>query len=158
MGINRGKQFEQLVKEQIEKLSNVSIDRLYDITTGYINQSNICDFIIYKKPNILYLECKAIHGNTLNFKSNIRQNQWEGLLAKSTYITGAEAGILVWFIDLDKTLFLDIQYLDLLKSKGNKSFNINKDINVIPTIELSGKKKKVFFEYDMNKFIKDVIA
>lgn len=67
MGINRGKQFEQIVKSQIEPLPNVSIDRLYDVTTGYVNQCNICDYIVYKKPNILYLECKAIHREYLEF-------------------------------------------------------------------------------------------
>lgn len=67
MGINRGKQFEQIVQSQIEQLPNVSIDRLYDVTTGYANQCNICDYIVYKKPNILYLECKAIHRKYVEF-------------------------------------------------------------------------------------------
>lgn len=38
MGINWGKQFEQLVQKQIEVLPNISIDRLYGVTTGYTNQ------------------------------------------------------------------------------------------------------------------------
>ena len=67
MAINRGKQFEQLIQSQIEQLPNVSIDRLYDVTTGYANQCNICDYIVYKKPNILYLECKAIHRKYVEF-------------------------------------------------------------------------------------------
>lgn len=67
MGINRGKQFEQHLREQFKELNNVSIDRLYDITTGFKNQNNICDFIVYKYPNILYLECKAIHRKHIKF-------------------------------------------------------------------------------------------
>lgn len=91
----------------------------------------------------------------MNFKAHIRENQWDGLLKKSS-IDGVIAGIIVWFIDLAKTLFLDIVYLDWLARKGNKSFNINKDITKIPVIELDGKKKKVFFEYDMQKFMEEV--
>lgn len=77
MGINRGKQFEYVLKKQFEKIPDISVDRLYDITTGYINQNNICDFIVYKDGTLNYFECKAIHGNTLNFKSHIRENQWK---------------------------------------------------------------------------------
>ena len=76
---------------------------------------------------------------------------------KKSSIQGVSAGILVWFIDLDKTLFLDIVYLDWLARKGNKSFNINTDINKIPVVELEGQRKRVFFEYNMEKFIEEVI-
>lgn len=61
MGINRGKQFEDKLREQFEKISNVSIDRLYDVTTGFKNQNNICDFIVFKEGTLNYFECKAIH-------------------------------------------------------------------------------------------------
>lgn len=155
MGINRGKQFEKQLQSQFEKLDNVSIDRLYDVTTGYKNQNNPCDFIVYKNGTLNYFECKAIHGNTLNFKSHIRENQWDKLLNKSK-IPGVNAGILCWFIDNDKTLFIDIQYLDMLKENGNKSFNVNIDIHKIPTIEIEGKKKRVLFEYNLEKLLEDL--
>lgn len=155
MAINRGKQFENLLKEQFEKIPNISIDRLYDITTGYKNQNNPCDFIVYKDGTLNYFECKAIHGNTLNFKSHIRENQWDKLLKKS-WIPGVNAGIICWFIDLDKTYFIDIEYLDYLKEQGNKSFNAISDIDKIPVIEIKGKKKKVFFEYELENLLEDL--
>lgn len=151
MSVNRGKQFEDIIREQFKKLKNVVTIRLYDVTTGYINQNNICDLIVYDEGTLNLIECKAVHGNTLNFKSHIKQNQWDGLLEES-YKPGVNAGILVWFIDHDVTLWLDIQYLQDLKESGYKSFNVKDRMSVY---ELAGVKKKVFFEYDLRKFLKD---
>ena len=103
----------------------------------------------------IILNVKQYIGNTLNFKSHIRQNQWEGLLEKSV-INGVTAGIICWFIDHDLTVFLDIEYLDFLKEKGYKSFNITKDSNFIPTVILYGKKKRVHFDYDLKRFMGDL--
>ena len=50
MAQNRGKQFEDVIKQSFEKLEDVSIDRLHDQTTGYVGSSNICDFIVYRYP------------------------------------------------------------------------------------------------------------
>lgn len=111
--------------------------------------------MVYKEGTLNYFECKAIHGNTLNFKSYIRDNQWNGLLAKS-FISGINAGIICWFIDVDKTVFLDIQDLQYLSECENKSFNIMKDINKIPVTEIDGIKKRVFFEYNLEKFLEDI--
>ena len=46
MATNRGKQFEEVIKEAFESIPDVSIDRLHDQTTGYRGSSNICDFIV----------------------------------------------------------------------------------------------------------------
>lgn len=155
MGINRGKQFEQIIQKQFEQLSDISVDRLYDVTTGFKNQNTVCDLIVYKKGTLNYFECKAIHGNTLNFKSHIRKNQWDKLMEKSL-IPGVNAGIICWFVDNDSTLFLDISDLDYLRKCGNKSFNINLDIKRIPAVFINGKKKRVFFEYDLDSFLEEI--
>lgn len=122
---------------------------------GYSGVNNPCDFIIYRYPNILYLECKAVHENTLNFKSDIKENQWDGLLEYSK-VNGVNAGIICWYIDWDITVFLPIEYLQAMKEDGYKSFNIRKDINEIPIVILDGEKKRVFFEYDLEKFMEEI--
>ena len=99
-------------------------------------------------------ECKAIHGNTLNFKSHIRENQWEKLL-KYSNIPGVNAGIICWFIDWDITVFIDIQDLEFMKNINKKSFNV-KWLNENPIIEIQGKKKKTFFEYNLEEFLKEI--
>ena len=50
MAENRGKQFEQKIREAFLKIPNVSIDRIPDQTMGYKGACNISDFIVYKEP------------------------------------------------------------------------------------------------------------
>lgn len=154
MANNRGKQFESLIRESFEKVAGVSIDRIPDQTMRYKGANNICDFIVYKYPFEFYIECKSVHGNTLPF-SNIKENQWDGLLAKSK-IPGVYAGILCWWIDKDVTLFLPIDELELEKQHGWKSvrYDIEQDNGIV---KIKGKKKRVFFEYDMGQFFEEVI-
>ena len=155
MGINRGKQFEGLLREQFEKVPDTLCLRLYDVTMGYSNINNPCDLIVYKDNTLNLFECKAIHGNTLNFKSHIRENQWNKLLQYSK-IPGVNAGILCWFIDVDETAFLPIECLQYLVKEGNKSFNITKELDRILMVEIKGRKKKVFFEYNLKKLLEDI--
>lgn len=148
MAINRGKDFEQRIRDAFERVEGVSIDRLHDQTTGFKGSSNICDFIVYKKPYEYYIECKSVHGNTLSF-SNITETQWNGMLEKSK-IPGVFAGVICWWIDKDITKFIPIQALQWNKENGYKS--IRYDHNAISFIEINGKKKRVFFDYDMEDF------
>lgn len=161
MGINRGKQFEDKLKEQFEKLPDTLCLRLYDVTTGFKNQNNPCDFIVFRDGTLNLFEVKAVHGNTLNFKSHIRENQWYKL-QKYSVLPAVNAGIIVWFIDKDFTLYLPIGLLHELKLEDFKSFNINDYIDdTLPPvyehpIEILGTKKKVFFEYDLKTFLDEI--
>ena len=159
MGINRGKDFENVIKKAFKRFSDVSIDRLHDQTTGYMGSSNICDFIVYKRPNQYYIECKSTGGKSLPL-TRITKNQFEGLIAKSK-IPGVIAGVIVWFIDLDKTYFIPITYIDMLKKAGIKSINPTNDYyDILGTdmwkFPIEGKKQRVFFRYDMTKFFKEM--
>lgn len=156
MGINRGKQFEDAVYKAFSKVPNVSIDRLMDPMAGYAGIRNICDFIVYKKPFEVYVECKSLYGNTLNFKSGITKNQWDGLLEKSK-IEGVFAGVLVWYIDHDFTAFVPISELQWLKEQGDKSLKYYDIINRgLKYTLFPGKKKRVLFDYDAGEFLKNL--
>ena len=177
--VNRGKQFEQVIKEAFEKVPNVSIDRLHDQTNGFKGSQNICDFIVYKEPYEYYIECKSVHGNTLSihsnpktgkdgklhgFYGNITDTQWEGMLEKSK-IEGVFAGVICWWVDKDVTKFIPIQLLQTLKNLGDKSIRFNslfKGVEMIdsyvPVIEIKGKKKRVFFDYDMEEFFNELLS
>lgn len=150
MNINRGKQFEEVVKDCFLAVPGVSIDRLHDQMTGFKGSTNVCDFIVYKEPNEFYFECKAVHGNTLPF-SNITKNQWDGMLAKSK-IPGVYAGVICWWVDRDVTLFVPIQKLQEYKESGFKSirFDIFDNVGVY---QVFGNKKRVFFDYDMQELL-----
>lgn len=154
MGVNRGKQFEAAIKSAASSVSGVSIDRLADPASGYAGIKNICDFILYQYPYQSYIECKAISVATLNFKHHISENQWIGLLEKSK-IRGVAAGILVWYIEEDRTLFIPIQTLEQMRSEGYKSFSI-KTIPDVHYIEVYGEKKRVLFTYHFSKFLDDL--
>lgn len=158
MAANRGKQFESVIRQSFEKVPNVSIDRLHDQTTKYKGTSaNICDFIVYKEPYEYYFECKSVHGNRLPF-SNITETQWNGLVNKAT-IEGVFAGVICWWIDKDKTVFIPIQELVAMRIVGMKSvrYDAIDDCDGDTTmIEIKGKKKRVFFDYDMEEFLNDL--
>ena len=159
--VNRGKDFERQVKSAFEKIEGVSIDRLKDSMSGYMGDNTICDFIVYKKPYEFYIECKAVHGNTLNFKSDIRPNQWEGLTEKSL-INGVYSGFMVWFIDHDLTIYIDVAVLANMRASGLKSLNI-RDLDYIDTVQsnrlmcIGGKKRRILFDYDMNSFFNNFL-
>lgn len=149
MAVTHGKQFEQVVRESFEKLYGVSVDRIPDQTTRYKGSTNICDFMVYQFPTLFYIECKTIHGNTFPL-TNIRPNQWTGLLEKSK-IQGVVAGVIVWWIDHDVTRFLPIAELAVLGKKGQKS--IRYDMKDPFFIDVLGTKKKVYFDYHMKPFL-----
>ncbi len=158
MAQNRGKDFENVVREAFEKVPNVSIDRLHDQTTGWKGSTNICDFIVYREPYEYYFECKSVHGNTLPFR-NISATQWNGLLEKSK-IEGVFAGIICWWIDKDTTKFIPIQLLQYMKECDKlKSYRYEFG-GYLPkqytAIEITGKKKRVFFNYDMEEFLNEL--
>ena len=155
MAENRGKQFENAIRKCFEQVEGVSIDRLNDNTAGFKGVSGICDFIVYKYPNIMYLECKSCHGNTFPL-SNITDNQRKGMLEKSN-IYGVLAGVIIWWVDKDLTVFVPIKEIQRLKDEDNKSISANAVLDgYIWCYEIPGKKKRVFFDYDMQKFLEDV--
>lgn len=156
MAINRGKQFEEIIRQCFERVPNTSVIRLPDPTNGYLGIRNISDFIVYHYPHQYFIECKTVHGNTLPF-SNITDNQWNGMLEVSK-IRGVIAGVICWWVDKDVTLFIPIQAMEERKLMQDKhSIRFDEGMNSgLECYELAGKKKKVFFDYDMLDFIERV--
>ena len=152
MAQNRGKQFEYIVRTCFQKVLNTCIVRLPDQTAGFKGARNVCDFIVYHYPYQYFIECKTVHGNTLPF-TNITDNQWNGLLEVSR-VRGVKAGILCWWVDKDVTKWIPIEELQKLRRRSEqKSLRYDADI---PSLLINGKKKKVFYEYDMEDFFKHV--
>ena len=155
---NYGKEFEGVVRKAFEQVPNVSIDRLHDQTTGWKGSANICDFIVYREPYEYYFECKSVHGNRLPF-SNITDTQWKGLMEKSQ-IEGVFAGVICWWIDKDRTAFIPIHVLQYMRENDAKSFPCSLlDTRITDwegIVEITGKKKRVFFNYDMERFLEEV--
>ena len=157
MNINRGKQFEQAVRDSIEKLPYVTIIRLTDPQAKYKGICNPCDFICYAHNRMFMLECKCCYGNTMPF-SMITNNQWNSMTAEDSKNNGVIAGILVWFIDHDITLFVSIRRLNILLNNGKKSINVNhlEELEGDYTV-IGGVKKRIMFDYDMEQLFRGKI-
>jgi len=161
MSVNRGKQFEDIIQKAMEEVKDTVVVRLHDQTTGFAGSKNPCDYVVFHSPLFYAIECKSVHGNTLPF-SNITDFQWQSLLEMSNY-TNVVAGIICWWIDKDVTRFIPIQTLQELKSLGYKSVRYDAGIpdylnytdSEYCMVEIDGKKKRVFFDYNMEQFFKD---
>lgn len=150
---NLGKNFEEVVRKAFEKVPNVSIDRLRDAPKKLKGVDNPSDFIVYKKPHEIYVECKSHRGNTFPL-SCIREEQLKGMTEKWLK-EGVIAGFMIWFIDHDLTVWVSIDMIKTMIWFDKKSLNI-KDLDMIPHLVVPGRKKRVYFEYDMNKFLEDL--
>lgn len=141
-----GKQFEQKVKEDFVKVEGATIDRLYDVTSGYRTISNIADFIAYHYPNIFYLECKTHAGNTFPLE---KLTQYDKLVQK-VGIKGVRTGVVLWLYDHeDCIVYIPISTVTKLKEDGKKSFNVKMvgDSNY-PSIKLPSVKRRTFYDTD----------
>lgn len=147
---NKGKAFENNIKKAFLAVPDTSVDRVNDNTGGYYGVKGICDFIIYHHPGLYYIECKSIHGDRFPF-IKVTDTQWEGLLEKSK-IKGVTAGVILWYIDHDITVFIPIKELERYKKEGNRGLNYKK-ITKLDVFFIEGKKKKVYFNYDMTSFL-----
>ena len=79
MSLNRGKAFEQKLKEDFSKIPESFIYRLPDQTSGFYGGKNVADFFGYKKPCFFLLEAKSISGNTFpiaNFTQFEKQKEF----------------------------------------------------------------------------------
>lgn len=139
---NRGKQFEQKFKgDWLKTIPNGSIDRLYDTTNGYLSISQISDYIGYSYPNIFYLECKTIKGNTFPL-SNLTQFD---KLKHKVGLYGVRCGVVIWFYERDKVIYVPIKTIQKMKIDGKKSININK-LEDYRVINIPSVKKRVFMD------------
>lgn len=144
-GVNRGKQFEEKFKADFMKLDGVSLDRLYDSTSGFRGIKNISDFICYKFPNEFYIECKSCNENTWNFSN---YTQYEKQLVK-VGIPGVRVGVVLWMIKHDVVVYIPTKTIQSMKANNKKSFNI-KDLenNIYRIIKIPSVKRRVFLDSD----------
>ncbi len=150
---NRGKKFEDIIRKAFEAMPDVSVDRLRDAPRKLKGVDNPSDFIVYKKPHEIYVECKSHKGNTLPF-SCIREEQLKGMGEKSL-IDGVKAGIIIWYIDHDLTVWIPICDVLWWFKEGNKSINV-KDLSKMKHIVIQGKKKRIYFDYFTDDFLNNL--
>ncbi len=147
--VNRGKDFEHQVREGLQKVPNTEVYRLPDQITYRVGSKNPCDMFVFHAPLFYAIECKSVYGDRLPF-ANISEYQWSELLRMSK-LPGIVSGILCWYIDRDRTVFIPIQFLETLKQNGAKSIRYDADDSHL--IDIKGKKRKILWDYDFSAFL-----
>ena len=101
-----------------------TIDRVKD-TESYDKAAiqNICDFIAYNFPYHYYIEAKTTKQNTYNLNS---LRQYDDLIEKAG-IKGTLTGVLIWFYERNKILWVNIEGIMYRKSQGIKSVRFDDD-------------------------------
>lgn len=153
MKLSLAKNFEHNVKAQLSDVKDVYVLRLYDTMFAARGIRNPADFIAYKKPNMILLECKTTSGASLPFK-NISDGQWEDIYNATQKAKGIRGIILVWFYDKDTTLAIDIRKLVELKNNGDKSIRYGATGDGI--IKVEGEKSRLYFKYDFDAMLNEV--
>lgn len=151
--ISLAKNFEHNVKAQLSDVKDVYVLRLYDTMFAARGIRNPADFIAYKKPNMILLECKTTAGASLPFK-NISDGQWEDIYNATQKAKGILGVILIWYYDKDVTLAVDIRKLVALKLMGEKS--IRYDACGEGIIKVHGAKAKLYYTYDFKSMLEEV--
>lgn len=147
---NLAKNFEKNVKDQLNLLKNTYIIRLYDFIGARDYPS---DFVVYKKPHLICLECKTCQLKSFPF-SNISDNQWHGMLSAIKKAIGVKSYVLIWFYMYDTTLLCDMKTLEKMRKEGKKS--IRYDTRGDGIYEVLGEKKSKYFKYDFESLLKQI--
>lgn len=133
--------FEEMFKEQVSKLDNTYVLRLY--TIGKLQGMTYpCDFVVFRPHNTYLCELKSIaRGGRLAF-SNIRDNQWDMI---NINIPGVYCIFPVFYIDKGVVKCYTVEELNELRKQGKKSVRFDDNLGIdIPII----KAKRLYHDYD----------
>ena len=149
----KGKSWEADFKESFKGTKyEKGLMRLYDACNCFSGISTPCDFIMYSYPNFFMFELKAVQDKRLDF-AKIRPNQLEGL-SKWSENKGVIAGVLVNFYTYGSIFFIPVEVINLFKSHGKKS--INMEMCEKYCYKVDGSKKRTRFRINVLKTIEDL--
>lgn len=145
MAQNRGKQWEAKLKEDFSKLSGAYIYRVPDNMSGYKGITGISDFIGYKFPKIFFIEAKTVLGNTFSLTNF---TQYEKLMSVPNE-KGIHKGVMIWFQDHQRILYVPVLTIAKMKQDGKKSVNIRTiDTDGYDYVNIPSTQKRVFLDSD----------
>lgn len=140
-----GKAFEERFRGDWKKsFKEGLIIRLYDNVSGYLNISNISDFIGYVYPNIYFLECKAHSGASIPFS---KIAQYDKLLEVAD-LPGVRSGVILYLYDKFKVFYIPVKTIKQMKDDGKKSVGLKAVEEGYRIIEIPSKKLRVFMDSD----------
>jgi hypothetical protein len=128
---------------------------------GYFNLKNICDIVVFRYGKLLLLECKSFHSSTFNFKSSLPDtdnDKYQDLIAADS-VRGVFAGYMMWAVERQRTFYVPAPVMHKMRAGEFKSFNVNeydKGLYDSSIIELEGRTKRVFTEYNLSAFFSEL--
>lgn len=157
---NNGKRFEQNFKKSITE--DIYYYRFKDGTASWgsnnannirFQAKNICDCLLFKKPNLYFLELKNHKGKSIPL-SCIKENQIKELTNADKY-NGIISGLVINFEDIDRCFFVHIANInDFIENEDRKSIPIKYCEKF--GVEIETKKLKVNSRYNIIKMIENI--
>lgn len=156
MAVSKGKPFEKKVETQLCALDNLLVERLHDQMSGYVKVSqNPSDYILYRFPSMIYLECKSHRGASISMKD---LPQLERLEQRCINRKGVYGIFIIWFIDHKCTFWVDWKYVKEKEKCGLKSLNYQQlrfDCNHTDLVkEVPANYPRVYGVYDFEEILK----
>jgi len=151
-----GQAAEKKIREWLDRPEDgYCFDRIPNRMTGFYGDNNICDFILFKSPEMYYIESKATWNDRFEL-SMLSKNQHDGLLAKSK-IDHVHGWVIVLFASHQRAFIVDIKDIVYMETELNKhSLNITKqDKWPIPVLEIKTipNSRKKLLDYDKDNVI-----
>ena len=142
---NYGKDYEERFKKNFMKcFPNNFIFRLKDDLSKRKGAARKhCAFLCHVKSTLFMLEVKCHYGNTFPF-SALRQYD---KLIEYVGLDNVECGVMIWFIDHDKEIYVPIETITKMKNNGDKSVNIRK-LKDYKVVHIPSTKMRVFLDSD----------
>lgn len=149
--MNKGKIFENIFKENWKKcFPKTFCLRLNDSLGGFKNINTPCDFLCFPGDKLFMIECKSHNGASIPFDAI---PQYERLLEYKD-MKNVHPGIIIWFREKDKVIWVDIKVAEKIFTDGNKSIQLKMlEKNLYDIKELPSVKKRVYLDTDYNYLI-----
>lgn len=146
MNSEYGKKAEAKIKELFDKPERgFCFDRIPDQMTGMFGSKNICDFILFKSPEMYYIESKSTWEDRWDF-NQLTETQYSGLLSKSK-IDHVHGVVFLLFFSYQRAFWIPIESIQTLYEKGKKSINIKSqskwDFDYTEIITVPNSRKKL---------------
>lgn len=120
-----GKDAEEKISEWLDRPEEgYCFDRIPDQMTGFCGSKNICDFTLFKSPDMFYIESKATWSDRFDFNM-ISEYQYTHLMKKSE-MPNVYGIVIILFASAKRAFIINIREIDKLIQSGKKSININK--------------------------------
>ena len=77
-------------------------------------------------------------------------------LSEKKPVKGIRRGVVIWFYERDKVIYVPITTITKMKADNKKSVNIRTDLNKYRIIDIPSKKRRTFLDSDYSILIQEL--